>query len=179
MSIVVAFESMFGNTRQVAAAIAEGLAPYGPAVVMNINESGAQAAAETAGLLIVGGPTHVHGMSRAKSREGARDWEKDPAKNVTLEPLAPGTGVREWMSTLEKVPKLCAAFDTRMNIARIVSGAASSSIERALVKHGSRTVLPAASFVLSKDNALEEGELDRARAWGASVGEASGLVTHA
>ncbi|TFC82063.1 flavodoxin family protein [Cryobacterium cheniae] len=176
MSIVVVFESMFGNTRQVALSIAEGLAPYAPAVVLNVNESGARAAAEGADLLIVGGPTHVHGMSRPKSREGARDWEKDAAKNVTLEPLAPGIGVREWMGTLEKIPALCAAFDTRVNMARIVSGAASGPIERALVKHGSRNVLPAASFVLAKDGGLEEGELARARAWGASVGEAAGLV---
>lgn len=176
MSIVIVFESMFGNTRQVASAIAEGLEPYGPAVVLNVNEAGARAAAEAADLLIVGGPTHVHGMSRPKSREGARDWEKDPAKNVILEPLAPGTGVREWMGALEKVPALCAAFDTRMNIARIVSGAASGPIERALGRHGSRAVLPAASFVLAKDGGLDEGELDRARAWGASAGEAAGLV---
>jgi hypothetical protein len=178
MSIAVVFESMFGNTRQVAAAIAEGLAPYGPVALVNVNEPDALAAAATADLLIVGGPTHVHGMSRPKSREGARDWEKDPAKNVSLEPLAPGTGVREWMETLEKIPALCAAFDTRMNVARILSGAASAPIERALTKHGSRSVIPAASFVLAKEGGLVEGELDRARAWGASAGEASGLVLH-
>lgn len=176
MSIVIVFESMFGNTRQIAAAIAEGLAPYGPVTVFTVNDARAKAAAEFATLLVVGGPTHVHGMSRPASREEARSWVTDPAKKVTLEPTAPGTGVREWIDGLEKAPALCAAFDTRMDMARILSGAASGRIEHELTKRGSRAVLPAVSFLVSKETVLESGELSRARAWGTSVGEAAGLT---
>ncbi len=172
MSIVVVFESMFGNTRQVASAIAEGLAPYGSVIMANVNDGGAKDAAASADLLVLGGPTHVHGMSRPASREDARDWANDQSKKLSLEPLAPGTGVREWIDDLEQVPALCAAFDTRMDIARILSGAASGRIEHALTKRGSRAVLPSASFLVSKDTVLEDGELARARDWGASVGEA-------
>lgn len=60
MKIVVVFESMFGNTRQVAAAIAEGLAPSGAVDSVTVNDAGAKDAAESADLLVVGGPTHVH-----------------------------------------------------------------------------------------------------------------------
>ena len=60
MNIVVVFESMFGNTRQVAAAIAEGLAPSGTVASFTVNDAGAKDAAESADLLVVGGPTHVH-----------------------------------------------------------------------------------------------------------------------
>ena len=176
MSVVVVFESMFGNTRQVATAIAEGLAPYGPVLTANVNDAGAKDAAESASLLVVGGPTHVHGLSRPASREEARSWANDPAKNVSLEPAAPGTGVREWIDGLEKVPALCAAFDTRMDIARILSGAASGRIQHELTKRGSSAVLPAASFLVSKETVLEDGELARAREWGASVGEAMGIA---
>jgi menaquinone-dependent protoporphyrinogen IX oxidase len=174
MTTVVVFESMFGNTRQVASAIAEGLAPYGPVLTVNVNDAGAKDAAESANLLVVGGPTHVHGLSRPASREEARSWANDPTKSLSLEPAAPGTGVREWIDTLEKVPALCAAFDTRADIARILSGAASGHIERELTKRGSRAVFPAASFLVSKESVLDEVELARARAWGASVGDAMG-----
>ena len=172
MSIVVVFESMFGNTRQIAAAIAEGLAPYGAVASFTVNDAEATDAAESADLLVVGGPTHVHGMSRPASREEARNWVNDPAKKVTLEPTAPGTGVREWIDGLEKVPAQCAAFDTRMDVARILSGAASGHIEHELTKRGSRAIVPAASFLVSKETVLEDGELARAHAWGVSVGEA-------
>ena len=82
--------------------------------------------------------------------------------------------MREWIDGLEKVPALCAAFDTRADIARILSGAASGHIERNLTKRGSSAVFPAASFLVSKESVLDDGELARARAWGASVGEAMG-----
>lgn len=172
MKIVVVFESMFGNTRQVATAIAEGLAPYGDVLTSNVNDAAAKDQAESADLLVVGAPTHVHGLSRPASREEARSWAVDPAKNVSLEPAAPGTGVREWIAGLERVPAHCAAFDTRIDVARILSGAASGHIEHEFTKRGSSAVLPAASFLVSKETVLEKGELARAREWGASVGEA-------
>lgn len=175
MSIVIVYESMFGNTRQVAAAIAEGLTPYGPATVANVNDASAKDAAESASLLLVGGPTHVHGMSRQASRDEARNWANDPARKLSLEPLAPGTGVREWIDGLDRVPALFAAFDTRADIARILSGAASGRIEHELKARGSHAVLPAASFLVSKDTVLEDGELDRARDWAASVGKAAAI----
>jgi hypothetical protein len=175
MSIVVVFESMFGNTRQVAEAIADGLAPFGEVTTFTVNEPGAKDAAQSASLLVVGGPTHVHGMSRPVSREEARNWAADPLKSVTLEPTAPGTGVREWIDGLDTVPALCAAFDTRMDVARILSGAASGHVERELTKRGARAVIPAASFLVSKETVLEEGELARAREWGANLGAAAAV----
>ena len=176
MTVVVVFESMFGNSHRVAAAIAEGLSPYGEVVLANVNDPASRAAAESADLLVVGGPTHVHGMSRPTTRLEAASWGHDASKKLSLEPLAPGTGVREWIATLERVPLLCAAFDTRVDIAHVLSGAASGHIERALTKRGAHAVVDAASFLVSKDTVLEDGELEKARAWGANVGEASGLV---
>jgi len=176
MSTVIVFESMFGNTRRVAAAIAEGLAPLGAVSTFTVNDPAAREAAKSATLLVVGGPTHAHGMSRPASREEAGRWDADPAKKVTLEPTAPGTGVREWIDGLETVPALCAAFDTRMDIARILSGAASGHIEHELTKRGARAVLPAESFLVSKETMLEDGEVARASAWGARVGAAAALT---
>jgi len=172
MRITVIFESMFGTTRAVAAAVAEGLQPWGTVTLLTVNDAASQDAASTADALVVGGPTHVHGMSRPASRAEARSWADDPAKNVTLEPDAPGTGVREWMTTLRTVPTHIAAFDTRIDIAHILSGRASTRIEHALTHRGAHALVPAESFLVSKQNVLERDELPRARAWGDSVGVA-------
>ncbi|AIX99946.1 hypothetical protein ART_0348 [Arthrobacter sp. PAMC 25486] len=178
MSIVVVYESMFGNTRRIALAIAEGLAPFGVVVTANVNDKLAEEAARSANLVVLGGPTHVHGMTRPASREEATTWANDTSRNLTLEPSAPGTGVREWIKDLELVPALCAAFDTRRDMARILSGAASGHIEHALTKRGSRAVISAESFLVSKDNTLDDGELARARTWGTSVGKAMETFIH-
>ena len=85
-------------------------------------------------VVVVGGLTHMHGMTRPTSRDEARNWVNDPAKTGTLEPTAPGTRVREWIDGLGTIPALCAAFDTRMDIARVLSGAASGHIEQELTK---------------------------------------------
>ena len=178
MSIVVVYESMFGNTRTIASAIAEGLAPFGAVSTANVNDPGVKEAIRSADLLVLGGPTHVHGMTRPSSRKEAAAWAEDTSKNLTLEPSAPGTGVREWIKDLDLLPSLCAAFDTRLDAARILTGAASGHIDHALTKRGSQSVISPESFLVSKGNVLENGELDRARAWGASVGKAKEQFMH-
>jgi hypothetical protein len=175
MNIVVVYESMFGNTRKIASAIAETLAPWGTVTLASVNDADARSAAESAGLLVLGAPTHTHGLSRPASREQAHEWADDPSRKLTLEPQAPGTGVREWIDALDRVPPLFAAFDTRVDVARLLSGAASRHIERELTKHGSHAAAPAESFLVSKETVLEDGELDRARAWAVRVGESLGV----
>ena len=68
MKALVVYESMFGNTAHIARAIGAGLAEGG--VVVTIAKVDAVDADEVAGadLLIVGGPTHAHGLSSASSR---------------------------------------------------------------------------------------------------------------
>ncbi|GAA4658690.1 flavodoxin family protein [Arthrobacter cryoconiti] len=178
MSIVVVYESMFGNTRKIAEAIAEGLTPFGVVVTANVNDPRSGEATRFADLLVLGGPTHVHGMSRSSSREEARARTKDAAKSLALEPSSPGTGVREWMKSLDLVPALCAAFDTRVDMMQILTGAASGHIEHALTKRGSRAVVSPMSFLVSKENILPEIELARAREWGTNVGKAMETYIH-
>ena len=68
MKAVVIYESMYGNTHLIANAIAEGLRNHGQVTVVPVDEADA-ALVETADLLVVGGPTHAHGMSRANTRK--------------------------------------------------------------------------------------------------------------
>ncbi|UVJ41273.1 flavodoxin domain-containing protein [Arthrobacter sp. CJ23] len=62
MHAVVVYESMYGNTRQVAEAIAQGLGASGTAKAVSVAEVAEDDVAQC-DLLVVGGPTHVHGTS--------------------------------------------------------------------------------------------------------------------
>ena len=86
MGAVVAYESMYGNTRQIAEAIAEGLKPIGELEVVSVN-AGDESRADDADVLIVGGPTHMHGLATSMSRKAAADAANEE-EHVELEPGA-------------------------------------------------------------------------------------------
>jgi len=67
MKALVVYESIFGNTRRVAESIGGGLAPVGEVSVLPVAET-SRAQVMSADLLVVGGPTHMHGMTRPRSR---------------------------------------------------------------------------------------------------------------
>ena len=47
-------------------------------------------------LVVIGGPTHAHGMSRPTTREGAVTAAEKPGSDLVLDPNAEGPGFREW-----------------------------------------------------------------------------------
>lgn len=165
MNALVVYESMYGNTRRIAEAVARGLG--GAAVQVGAADPVAVAAAD---LLVVGCPTHVMGLSRPKTREAARQAvAKDPA--LRLEPDATGPGLREWLATLEGAGRAAAAFDTRLRMPRWI-GHAAPRIARQLRRNGHHVLRPPASFFVSKQTVLLDGELTRAEAWGAQLAAA-------
>ncbi len=167
MKIVIVFESMFGNTRQIAEAIADGARDPALVSVVNVNDI-TLPVLENANIVIVGAPTHAHTLSRPATRAEAVKEAADPTKGLALEPNAESTGIREWLETAPSLPGLFAAFDTRADIARVLSGAASSKIDRMLYSLGSKRLDKAQSFLV-KDNRLDEGERDRAQRWGTQL----------
>lgn len=164
MRTLVVFESMFGATEQIARAIAKGL----DAEVVNVDDAPADLTGVD--LLVVGGPTHVHGMSRASTRKSAADQGDQPTRSKT--------GVREWLGSLGPVPQglPVAAFDTRIDKSRWLTGAASLGIAKLLSRRGCRLAAPAESFFVGTDPAgtgPAPGEPTRAEAWGAALGAAA------
>jgi hypothetical protein len=170
MRAVVVYESIFGNTRAVAEAIAEGLRERVEVDLRPVGEAGTDACAG-ADLLVVGGPTHVHGMTSERSREGAVAEAR--TRGLETPDLAQvGPGLRAWLDGLRRVGDAQAAsFDTRMHGPKLLTGSAAGSIGRRLKADGYPLLAEPESFVVQHtEGPLGEGERERARAWGALLG---------
>ncbi|MEX0660057.1 MAG: hypothetical protein WD080_13080 [Egibacteraceae bacterium] len=113
------------------------------------------------GLLVVGGPTHAFGLSRATTRA-------DAMVKATRPLISRGIGIREWMAAVGAASPgvAAAAFDTRIDKPRVPGSAARGAAKR--LRHlGFRLACPAASyFVTDTAGPLVPGEVERARDWG-------------
>ena len=175
MRVLVVYESMFGNTRSIAEAIAAGLSGASDVVLAPIRAV-TQEQVAAADLLVVGGTTHAHGMSSTQSRKGAPDYVDKFDVPLVLEPGWDGLGLRDWFTTLPEGHGRGAAFDTRADINHLLSGRASRGIADRLRHHGYRLVADPESFLVDRQNQLLPEELARATAWGTSLLEAAALV---
>jgi hypothetical protein len=162
MKALVVYESMYGNTAAVGDAIASSLRSRGlDAEASPVTEVDPGDTADV-DLLVVGGPTHVHGMSRSSTRKTAVTDEKNTYAEPTIEP-----GLREWIEQLPSgTGRLAAAFDTRIDKPRIVTGSAAKGIGRRLERQGFRLAVEPECFLVSTQNRLIEGELEHAARWG-------------
>jgi len=79
MQAVVVYESMYGNTHMIADAIGAGLKTASDVSVVPVSQA-SRAVLAGADLVVVGGPTHAHGMSRAATRQGAVKAADKPAR---------------------------------------------------------------------------------------------------
>jgi hypothetical protein len=165
MRAMVVYESMFGNTRVIADAIAKGLEPVGIVVVVLVPEAGHEMLADV-DLLVVGGPTHFHGMSRTRTRKWAAATAQKPKNDLVLDRDAQGPGVSDWLRSLGHGHTKVAAFDTRFRGPAVLRGRASRVISRKLRRHGFEVVLKPESFFVTLQNQLEPGEEARAQEWG-------------
>ena len=166
MRALVVYESLFGNTAQVAQAIAEGLSRHGDVEMVEVT----QALPEITGavdLIVVGGPTHAFSMTRESTREDAfKQGACQGSKAV---------GVREWLGQLRRGRHhaLVATFDTKGDKVRHLPGSAARGAANAAHRLGYRTVVkPMSFYVQGVSGPLLEGELGRARAWGERLGRA-------
>lgn len=171
MRAVVVYESMYGNTHEVADAIGAGLADALEVEVVSVHDATAEMI-DGAALLVVGGPTHAHSMSRPGTRAAAAADAAEPEKHLQLDDAAEGDGLREWFDTIDRLGVAAAAFDTRADVPSALSGRASKAIARRLRKHGCRLVAEPESFLVTKESHLEPHETERATAWGAKIAAA-------
>jgi hypothetical protein len=165
MRIVVVYESSYGNTHLIADAIGEGLSVGNEVEVVSIAQA-SQELVDGADLVVVGGPTHVHGMSRGKTRQAAVDAAHKPGSGLDLDPDAEGPGLREWFESLRPAKTNAAAFDTRIDAPAVITGRASKGISRQLRHRGFTEIAEPMSFLVTKDSHLAPGQQASARQWG-------------
>ncbi|HEY5693778.1 MAG TPA: flavodoxin domain-containing protein [Gaiellaceae bacterium] len=164
MRSLVVYESWYGNTRRIAEKIASVLAEESEVKVVSVDDP--IPPLHHLDLIVLGAPTHVHGLSSARSRDaaleqGARGW-------------SPGIGARGWIG---KLP-LCggpafAVFDTRAHKPALLVGSAAHGMASRLRRRGYKLVTePESFFVQGTPGPLEEGELERAEEWGKTLANA-------
>jgi hypothetical protein len=173
MNALVIYESMYGNTHLIADAIAGGLRTSVETTVVPVSAVDAVDAELLAhvDLVVVGGPTHVHGMSRASTRTAAVAAAGKPGSGLALDVGAerPERGLRDWFASSFPLNTRAAAFDTRVDRPVAFTGRASKGIARELRRHGAFAMCEPCSFFVTNDNRLVNGEEDRAHEWGARL----------
>ena len=165
MRVVVVYESMFGNTKTIAQAIAEGLGEAGDVAVGTVDELLPEVVRQ-AGLLVVGGPTHAHGMARADARQTVA---KDASYAKYGPVLAGQESLRGWLERLPTGQAMAAAFDTRFDKPRWLTGSAATKVAQRLRAKGYKLVGTESFFVQTTGGPLADGERHRAAAWGRAL----------
>jgi hypothetical protein len=161
MRTLVVYESWFGNTQRVAEKVAAALAPESEVEVVSVDDPRPSLA--HVDLVVLGAPTHVHGLSSTRSRKGAIDQRGDAGE--------PGIGARGW---IEQLPPSggarMAVFDTRAHKPELLVGSAAHGMARRVQRLGYRlAVEPESFFVQGTEGPLEEGELEHAWEWGRAL----------
>jgi hypothetical protein len=168
---LVVYESMFGGTREVAEAVADGLRRSVRCTVVEVGTA-PTVVDHDVDLLVIGAPTHAFGLSTPDTRQAAQDETSTPV-------ISRDRGVREWLTVLVVLSHhtRTAAFDTHVK-QRWVPGSASHKIAHALARKGlSPAAEPISIRVEGRTGPLVEGELDRARTWGETLGERLAAIT--
>jgi hypothetical protein len=171
MKAVVVYESLWGNTAAIARAIAQALGPGAQALS---TAEAIEAAIADADLIVAGAPVHSMNLPTEMSREWARTGGLGPGG---APPDLSHPSMRTWLAELPKGRGRSAAFDTRVE-AWYGRGAA-SKILRGLKRAGYRPLAKVRGFYVSghpikptSDGTLRDGEIERARLWGAELANA-------
>ena len=146
MKALILYDSVYGNTEQIARAIAEAITPPDEAKVLRAAEANPSEMASI-DLLVVGSPTH-----------GGRPTPaiQDLLKKVT-QPSLKGINV--------------AVFDTRSQgkLARVFGNAAGRIAGQLTKKGGVLVASPEGFLVTGTKGPLKEGESERAAAWAKGI----------
>jgi flavodoxin len=142
MKTLIIYDSVFGNTEQIARAIGNALGSQQDVEILRVSNVKPEQLMELE-LLIVGSPTQG-----GRPTPAIQDF-----LNKISEPAIRGINV--------------AAFDTRLltRLVRIFGYAADKIADRLKKNGGTLIASPEGFFVKGKEGLLEEGEIERATSW--------------
>jgi hypothetical protein len=160
MKAIVVYESYWGNTAAVARAIAEGIGP--DARAMPTSEATGDALAG-ASLIVAGSPIIAFALPTEKAR---KDMASRPGKAPSPPDLS-HPSMRSWLVALPKGKGTAAAFETGFKLS---PGSAAGTILKKLKDLGYEPIAKKERFLVKGTyGPLREGELERAKAWGAEL----------
>lgn len=163
MKTLVVYESLWGNTAAVARAIAEGAGPGAKALTTDEATPDVIAEAE---LIVAGAPVLAFGLPSERMLESLATSER----NAPTPPDLSHRSMRSWLAALPHGRGRAAGFDTRL---RWSPRGANGSIVDGLERAGYQPCGKAQKFIVKgKYGPLRDGELERARAWGAELAAA-------
>jgi len=173
MKAIVVYESYWGNTASVARAIAEGLGEGAKA--MSTDEANGEAL-EGVGLVVAGSPIVAFGLPGEKTRN---DMRARPDKKAPSPPDLSHPSIRSWLVALPRAGAgsggggaavRAAAFETGFKLS---PGGSAGKILRMLEEKGYRPIAKKQRFLVATSyGPMKDGELDRAKAWGAELAKA-------
>jgi len=159
MKAIVVYESHWGNTATVARAIAEGLGSGTQALTTDEATGTAMTGVE---LIVCGAPVIAFSLAGGNARKQIAGDSKAPTPPDVSHPL-----MREWLDALAPGSGRAAAFETRIWWS---PRGATGTIESKLRKAGYPKLTKAERFIVAGSyGPMKEGELERARAWGAKL----------
>ena len=165
MKAVVVYESLWGNTAAIARAIAEGLGEGARALSTAEAVGAALAEAE---LIVAGAPILGFRLPTEAMRQSVLTSER----NAPTPPDLSHPSMRTWLDALPHGRGRSAAFETRIWWS---PGGATVPIADKLERAGYPRLTKARRFVVKgKYGPLRDGELERARRWGAELAQAMG-----
>jgi hypothetical protein len=163
-SALVVYESMFGNTKAVAEAVALGLSSTYDVELVECSRA-PSAVPDDVAIVVVGAPTHAFGLSRESTREDARRQCREGDQPSE-------SGLREWLDGLSRRPRaagqqtLTAAFDTKVSHPRLPGSAAHAAARRLKRLGYGQLAAPQTFFVEGSQGPLVDGSSDAAFEWG-------------
>jgi hypothetical protein len=164
MKAVVVYESLWGNTAAIAAAIAEGIGEGAEALA---TDAASPALIADADLIVAGSPLLGFALPTEEMRKSIGADTKAPPADLAH------PSMRAWLDSVPATTTArCCGFETRIWWS---PGSAAKKISQTLASKGFRAAgKPEAFIVTGRYGPLKDGELDRARAWGAALAQALG-----
>jgi hypothetical protein len=163
MKAAVVYESHWGNTAAIGRAIAEGIGEGTQALLTSEATPEALAGID---LIVAGAPLLGFSLPSDQMVESLRnDMGGPPAPPDLSHP-----SMRSWLEALPAGQGRAAAFETRIWWS---PGSAAKAILRLLEGKGYRPIERQRFMVTGRYGPLKDGELERARAWGAEVANAA------
>jgi flavodoxin len=161
MKAIVVYESLWGNTEKIARAVAEGLGEGARAVPTERATPDVVAAAD---LVVAGAPVLGFRLATDEMRANLAVSEDGAPTPPDLD----HPSLRHWLRSLPAGDgRPAAAFETRIWWS---PRGATGDIERALREAGYEPVGDPQKFIVrNKYGPLRAGEVERARAWGATL----------